>query len=235
MNYKSIGEIGENCVIGDLSKYGLNIAVPLSDNLPYDLIGIAGQKLFKIQVKTSTENKDGQYINFGLRTNNWLQGTTKKYTKEECDIVICYDLVEHNSFLLLPEDFEGKGNFTIRYQKPQHGNQYETHWHEDYIMSNKRIKEVFDFEVPDFKLYFANKEKKYKKVCQECGEEFEGNYRKAKYCSAKCRNLQKRKVERPSKEELKRLIDTTSFLQIGRQFKVSDNAIRKWAKSYELI
>ena len=35
-------------------------------------------------------------------------------------------------------------------------------------------------------------------------------------------------VERPSREELKELIRTKSFLEIGRMFNVSDNAIRKW-------
>ena len=37
-----------------------------------------------------------------------------------------------------------------------------------------------------------------------------------------------------TREELKSLIRTTSFLQIGKQFGVSDNAIRKWCKNYEL-
>lgn len=37
-----------------------------------------------------------------------------------------------------------------------------------------------------------------------------------------------------TRDELKNLIRTTSFLQIGKQFGVSDNAIRKWCKNYEL-
>jgi len=67
-----------------------------------------------------------------------------------------------------------------------------------------------------------------------------------KYCSDKCYhnstkfvnsqgNLKTRKVERPSKEELKEMIDTMSYCAIGRKYNVSDNAIRKWAKCYELI
>ena len=39
------------------------------------------------------------------------------------------------------------------------------------------------------------------------------------------------------KEELKKLVDdeNISWLQMGRMFKVSDNAVRKWAKRYCLI
>lgn len=43
----------------------------------------------------------------------------------------------------------------------------------------------------------------------------------------------KRKVKnRPEKEELLNLIKTKSFLEVGRIYGVSDNAIRNWCKSY---
>ena len=54
------------------------------------------------------------------------------------------------------------------------------------------------------------------------------------YCSYQCRNIGFQIAERPSREELKSLIRNKSFLSIGKQFKVSDNAIRKWCKSYQL-
>ncbi len=227
--------MGQNCVIGELSKYGIGIAPLLSDNYPFEMIAITGNQLFKIQVKTSTMNKKGRSISFDLRTSNWYNGTTKTYNKEDCDVLICYDLIFHNCFLLSPKEFENKKNFTIRYKKPKTRNKYEIHLSEDFIISNKRVKEVFDFDVPNFNIYFASKDKKYKKICQECGTPFEHSYKNAKYCSKNCRGMKRRKVERPSKEELKELINTTSFLQIGRNYGVSDNSVRKWAKSYGLI
>ena len=235
MNYKSIGEIGENCVIGELAKFGIGVAPVLSDNYPFEMIAITDKNLFKIQVKTSTTNKNGEHISFSIASNNWLQGTIKKYTKEDCDVVILYDLVEHNCFLLSPEDFENRRSFTIRYKKPITTNKYGYNWFEDFQISHKRILEIFDFDAPDLSVNFAIHEKSYQRICQECGENFTSKYRNAKYCSSVCRNLQRRKVERPSKEELKQLINTTSFLQIGRKYQVSDNAVRKWAKQYELI
>ena len=44
----------------------------------------------------------------------------------------------------------------------------------------------------------------------------------------------KRKVERPSKEDLNILIWQVPMIHIGKKFGVSDNAIRKWCKSYGL-
>lgn len=55
-----------------------------------------------------------------------------------------------------------------------------------------------------------------------------------KYCSAECVHLSQRKTARPSREELASLVATKSILAIGRQFGVSDNAVRKWLRSYGL-
>lgn len=52
------------------------------------------------------------------------------------------------------------------------------------------------------------------------------------YCSQSCCNLHTRKVERPSKEQLKQDISTMSMVKVGTKYGVSDNAIRKWMKSY---
>ena len=55
-----------------------------------------------------------------------------------------------------------------------------------------------------------------------------------KYCSQECLHLSQRVVNRPSREELKKLIRTNSFLAIGKNYNVSDNAIRKWCVAYNL-
>lgn len=43
-----------------------------------------------------------------------------------------------------------------------------------------------------------------------------------------------RRAIRPDRNELKELIRTKSFLEIGRLYGVSDNAIRKWCKAENL-
>jgi predicted RNA-binding Zn-ribbon protein involved in translation (DUF1610 family) len=45
----------------------------------------------------------------------------------------------------------------------------------------------------------------------------------------------RRKVDRPSKEELEQLIQSKPILQIGKQYGVSDNSVRKWARSYGIV
>jgi hypothetical protein len=66
-------------------------------------------------------------------------------------------------------------------------------------------------------------------ACLRCGEPCV-----YKYCSAECVHLSQRKTVRPSREELAALVATKSILAIGRQYGVSDNAVRKWLKAYGL-
>lgn len=245
MNYKAIGEMGQNCVIGELSKFSLGVAHVLSDNYPFDLIVIAGGKLFRLQVKTSTENKNDEYVSFSLKCNNWHDGTIKKYTQEDCDAFALYDLVQHRCFLLSPKEFVGKGSFIVRYQKAKTTNRYGINWWEDYIISRRRIEEVFGYDIGEIEWNFATdvKEKRarqkrskkvYDVICLECGRTFQTGHKNAKCCSSHCKAAKSRRVERPSKEDLIDLIKEKSILSIGKSFGVSDNAVRKWARTYEI-
>lgn len=56
---------------------------------------------------------------------------------------------------------------------------------------------------------------------------------KAKQCK-NCANKANKSKIKPSKEVLEKLIYEKSFVQIGREFGVTDNAVRKWCKSYGL-
>lgn len=76
----------------------------------------------------------------------------------------------------------------------------------------------------------------YSKECPNCNKTFETPDNGIVFCSYKCSSEQNKKVkERPSKEDLKYMIDTMSWVSIGRKYNVSDNAVRKWARSYGLI
>lgn len=48
----------------------------------------------------------------------------------------------------------------------------------------------------------------------------------------KCYAKSKQKTDRPSHEELSKLVTTKSILQISRDFGVADNTIRKWCEGY---
>lgn len=71
--------------------------------------------------------------------------------------------------------------------------------------------------------------KKKHKKCKICSKDISSN---SIYC-LECYN-ELRSSHIASKDELKLLIRNYSFVEIGKQFGVSDNAIRKWCKKYSL-
>ena len=73
------------------------------------------------------------------------------------------------------------------------------------------------------------------KNCAECGVEYVTTDKDSKYCSHDCTSMSSRVVkDRPEKHKLYNILLDKSFLAVGRKYGVSDNAIRKWCKSYEI-
>jgi len=89
-------------------------------------------------------------------------------------------------------------------------------------------------KVDDY--YISPSESLKESSCEICNKIF--NYYEChkigKFCSKECYDKSQRKAERPSKEELFEMIKLKSFVQIGIDYGVSDNAVRKWCKSYDL-
>lgn len=76
-----------------------------------------------------------------------------------------------------------------------------------------------------------SKKKKKKYFCKECGKEVSKS--KSGLCIS-CFNKSRSTKNKPDKEELRNLIMSLPFTKIAKIYGVSDNAIRKWCKSYNL-
>lgn len=77
---------------------------------------------------------------------------------------------------------------------------------------------------------YVCKEQKF--YCIDCGIEITRDGIRCKDCS----HIHNRKVERPSNEELFNMlnINNGNFTRVAKYYGVSDNAVRKWCKSYKL-
>lgn len=72
------------------------------------------------------------------------------------------------------------------------------------------------------------KERIIKDTCPNCGNE---KYIKSNLCLS-CDSFKQRRAERPQYSILINEINEIGYVAVGRKYGVSDNAIRKWLKSY---
>jgi hypothetical protein len=83
------------------------------------------------------------------------------------------------------------------------------------------------------------------RTCPGCGQPFVPRTIRHRHCSEKCWGVvaaaalrgvpqpARRKVERPSNDQLVADVNAGSFVAVGRKYGVSDNAVRKWIRWYE--
>ena len=70
------------------------------------------------------------------------------------------------------------------------------------------------------------------KYCSECGKPISKDNQSG--LCIQCCSTKRRTVERPDAITLAKEIVESSFLAVGRKYGVSDNAIRKWCKAYNM-
>ena len=203
------GQIIELKVQEELLRYGFDISVPTYNASKYDLIADTGKELLKIQVKKSISNSFSSFT-FSCTTQNVRSstGTKHKYTNDEIDY---FATVWKDKVYLIPVD-ETSQSKSIQFND-------ETYLAQNVLSAYERLS--------DDELYNSTHSGKF--YCEDCGCEISYG---AKKCLS-CRNKEKSK-NIPERNELKSLIRIKPFTQIGADFGVTDNAVRKWCDKYNL-
>lgn len=92
-----------------------------------------------------------------------------------------------------------------------------------------RVQKNYSYPIRKTKEFYQKRNPNH--ICPDCGG-FKSDIR-SELCLS-CRAKRRQKVERPSREELKQMIKTETFVSIGKKFGVTDNTIKKWCKAYKL-
>lgn len=214
------------------SKLGILLSRPIVEDSRYDYLADLEGKIIRIQCKTCSVAEDESYIEFATRscrTNS--EGTyTRNYSKLEIDYF--YTFYKNQSYLVPVEECSTskKLHFGLSTKNGQIKN---ISFAKDFELS-KILQERENFNsFQNWQINILTKIKQADKetnFCIICGKPIS---KKATRC-VDCYNQQQQITQRPSREELKRLIREKPFLQIGKDYNVSDNTIRKWCDSYNL-
>lgn len=201
----------------DFSELGILLSAPICEDSRYDYIADINGQLIRIQCKTCSVGEDGSYIKFSTRStrSNTGQSYQRYYTKEEIDYF--YTSYDNQGYLVKVE--ETSSEKTLRFSSLS-TNQNIT-WAKDQEIENV-LKRDFNY-LPSYNKIniISNNNNNY---CVDCGKIIDARAVRCQECYA----LSQRTVERPNRETLKELIRTTPFVQIAKQYKVSDKAIVKW-------
>lgn len=129
VNTQQVGYLTEQkCFVKCLEK-GYNISKPLFDNARYDFILDTGNKLLRIQVKSSAWNEDHTAFTFnGYSQHSTGNGNKRmKYTNKEID----YFMTEKDGkFYLYPAEENGFVSKCLRLTSKS--NQSQIKWAKDY-------------------------------------------------------------------------------------------------------
>jgi len=85
-NCKSLGEMAEFAFQYKAASLGFGMAKPLGDNQPFDFILSSGQRLWRVQVKsTFRQSREGEYVFRATRAA--IGGRIRRYTADVIDVV----------------------------------------------------------------------------------------------------------------------------------------------------
>lgn len=228
LNSSQIGYITELKCKTFLLERGFTVLVPQGNYQKYDLAIEHDGAFHRIQCKHAAKEDNG----FRVRTVYATRGssTSIPYTSEQCDCFMT--------------EFEGEF-----YIFPVFGTKETKFWAESWTESSryKNSKIAKDFLAEDYlnSIYpngpalipIEDDFEREKNLCLDCKEEISFGAVRCRSCEYKRRGKKRTKGldEYPiDREELKRLIRTEPFTQLGLTFGVSDKAITKWCKKFDL-
>lgn len=97
------GNVGLAYAIAYYSKLGYTISIPLTDSQDYDVIVDTGNTLLKVQVKTTTCEKDNGNYQLNLKVSGGNQsgtGKVKTFDQNKCDLI--FAMTEQFEFYSIP-------------------------------------------------------------------------------------------------------------------------------------
>lgn len=112
MNSKQQGAIGVAIAIAHYTKLGYAVFVPVSDVSRYDLILDNGSGPLRLEVKTTSQANGLVHLATRGGNQSW-SGEVKRITKENCDLVFCYNINSGSFKEFTSDELDGRSTVTL--------------------------------------------------------------------------------------------------------------------------
>lgn len=209
----------------DFSKVGILLSQPIVNDSRYDFIADINGTLYRIQCKTAAiADENASAIYFPTSNKNWNNGIHKNYKNQIDYFYTCYN----NQGYLIHVNECGLRAQTLRFECDKSYKRNDIHWAKDYEFE-KVISEM------GYKFSYAKRSVSHKKkiICCDCGISISNDAKRCKKCAKIYASLNA-KTKRPSREKLKELVRSQSFVSIGKEYDVSDTMVKKWCQYYNI-
>lgn len=118
MNTKQIGDISEAKVMTRILELGMIALQPVGDRARYDLAMDDDGRIQKIQVKTVSFTKSGNFLIRAYSRNKMSIGWVEKRYVGQVDFIAAYCRENGNCYLLPIDLFKNRGEITLCSIKP---------------------------------------------------------------------------------------------------------------------
>lgn len=130
---KDKGDKGTGNVIADLLSKGIQVCLPLSEHLPFDLIAVKEDgSLLKVSVKYRTLKKGSVYVIFSSSYSDSHGVHTKKIDKNLIDLLAIYCPETKEVYYVIPSEFDG--SVTLRIEESKNNQTKGIHFAKDYLL-----------------------------------------------------------------------------------------------------
>lgn len=104
---KDKGDKGTGNVIADLLSKGIQVCLPLSEHLPFDLIGVKPDgSLMRVSVKYRTLRKGSVFVSFSSSYSDSHGVHTKAVDKSLIDLLAIYCPESNEVYYVIPSKFD---------------------------------------------------------------------------------------------------------------------------------
>lgn len=234
-----LGSVGESKVASELSRYRFHVFIQTTGKAPFDLVVYKDGYLYRVNVKTTQSiNKWGSWeVQIKSIRSNRTKNRVVPFDPLSCDVLAVYIEPLDRVCFLRTSEISGRSSIALREKTVRQSKLPSI----SELTDPNRICVPVNSGIPnnqtvDSKLSKTSicSDQKNKSPKVSARKKNTSKNSKSDLIHKKRIQINSRKVERPSKEELQKLIWEIPTIHIAKKFGVSDKAIEKWCKAYEI-